>query len=192
MRPGPARVAAVLLALALPGAARGEALRLGDKPYSYVVLDEDLRDVLRQFGANLGLRVVVSDAVHGRVRGRRDALPPVEFLDRLAKEFGFDWYYDGRTLFVTADSETITKMISLGGADAAALDSSLKALGIADDRFELRPTPRGDAVMAAGPPRYVELVEQAAQALAKPPAPPTSGVTIYRGSSAQQVRPGVN
>ena len=54
----------------------------------------------------------------------------------------------------------------------------------------LRPVPQAGTVMVAGPPRYVELVEQAAQTLAKPPAPPPAGaITVYRGSNAQQVQP---
>ena len=189
MRPDAARIAlAALLGLAAPAsAAHGEALHLDDKPYNYTVIDQDLRDVLRQFGANLGLRVTVSDAVQGRVRGRKVTLPPAAFLDELAKEFGFDWYYDGYTLFVTANNESVTKAINLGGEGFTTLQDNLKALGIADDRFQLRPLPGGDAVLVAGPPRYVELVEQA---LTKPPEPSSGNITIYRGSSVQQMRPG--
>ena len=189
MRPKAARIAlAALLGLAAPAsAAHGEALHLNNKPYNYTVIDQDLRDVLRQFGANLGLRVTVSDAVQGRIRGRKVALPPAAFLDDLAKEFGFDWYYDGYTLFVTANNESVTKTIELGGMGFTTLQDNLKTLGIADDRFQLRPLPAGDAVLVAGPPRYVELVEQT---LAKPPEPPSGNITVYRGSNAQQVRPG--
>lgn len=188
MKLGTASFALVLLA-ASPAAPAAE-LHLGQQPYAYTVIDQDLRDVLRQFGANTGLRVNVSDAVQSRVRGRAIALPPVEFLDRLAKEFGFDWYYDGYTLSVTANSESVTKMVPLGGAGFDALQASLASLGIADDRFTLRPA-QTDMVLAAGPPRYVDLVEQTAQTLAKPAAPPpstTSNVVIYRGSATQQVQ----
>ena len=177
-------IATALFLLVTPTALNAEALHLGQQPYNYTVLDEDLRDVLRQFGANTGLRVAVSDVVQGRVRGRREAVPPKEFLDQLAKEFGFDWYYDGYTLYLTAIGESVTKMIPLGGTSFASLTSSLKALGIADDRFTLRPVPQADTAMVAGPPRYVELVEQTARTLAKPPAaPPAETVTVYRGST---------
>lgn len=183
-----ASFAAILLAAA-PTTAPTAELQLGQRSYAYTVIDQDLRDVLRQFGANTGLRVTVSDAVQGRVRGRGISLPPVDFLDRLAREFGFDWYYDGHTLSVTANSESVTKMVPLGGASLDALQSSLASLGIADDHFTLR-LAQTDMVLVAGPPRYVDLVEQTAQTLAKPASPPstTSNVTIFRGSATQQVQ----
>ena len=172
----------IFLACASP-TARAEALSLGQQPYAYTVLDESLRDVLRQFGANTGLRVTISDAVQGRVRGRREPLPPAEFLDRLAMDFSFDWYYDGHMLYVSAHSESAVKLVPLGAARFADLRSNLDALGIADRRFALRAAPQSGKVLVGGPPRYVELVEQVAQTLAKPPELPPTNVTVFRGSA---------
>src|SRR5580698_2560832 len=70
--------------------------------YDYVVNDQDLRTVLEQFGLNTGLRIALSDAVQGRVRGRLPPAPPQQFLDHLTDMFGLDWYYDGAVIAVSA------------------------------------------------------------------------------------------
>lgn len=193
----------VALGSGMPSAGRGAVPPLSDQPYGYTVLDQDLRDALRQFGANNGLRVVLSDAVQGRIRGRLGTLTPRAFLDRLAADFGFDWFYDGFTLYLTAVGEGVNRLISLGPASYPQLEEMLQTLGIADARFTVRPLQGQSLVMVAGPPRFVELVQQAAAVLAakeepKPPAAPSASappatapanrsVTVYRGRAEQQV-----
>lgn len=182
-----------------PWRVNGSELKLGDAPYSYAVLDQDLRIALREFGAHVGLRVTVSDAVSGRIRGRLPPLPPREFLDRLAAQFGFDWYFDGYALHVTATSEGVTTILSQPGLAFDALVADLRAVGVYDARFPLRPHTESGYFLVAGPPRYVDLVEKAAGVLAKrdDPAPmppavqangaaPTSTMTVYRGKEVRR------
>ena len=59
-------------------------------PYSYVVLDQDLRDVLQQFGINAGLRLALSDKVQGHVHGPLPSAPARQFLDSLTQQFGLE------------------------------------------------------------------------------------------------------
>lgn len=193
---------AAMLGQGMPPAARAAELRLGDQPYGYTVLDQDLRDALRQFGANNGLRVVLSDAVQGRVRGRLGTLTPREFLDRLSAEFGFDWFYDGFTLYGSAVSEGVNRLVPLGGATFSQLEDALRTFDVADPRFVVRPLGGQNLVMVAGPPRFVELVQQAASALTPKeearsavPQPPlvaaaaagARSVTVFRGRDERQV-----
>lgn len=195
-RIGQAVIAATALGLAHPRAAPAADLPLADQPYSYTVLDQDLRDALRQLGANNGLRVSLSDGVQGRIRGRLGTLTPRAFLDRLAADFGFDWFYDGFTLYVSAVGESVNRLVPTNGATPSQLDDALKALGVADARFAVRPLPGQNLAMVAGPPRFVELVQQAAAALApkdepKPPAAAAPAgarpVTVFRGREEQKV-----
>ena len=190
-----ALVALLGLVAPLPGHAADPPL--SDQPYNYTVLDQDLRDALRQFGSNNGLRINLSEAVQGRVRGRLGAMTPRAFLDRLASDFGFDWFYDGFTLYVTAVGESVNRLVQTNGAAPAQLEEVLRGLGVADPRFAVRPLPGQNLVMVAGPPRFVELVQQAAAALApaeapRQPAPAAAvagarSVTIYRGRNEQQL-----
>ncbi len=188
---------AAALGSGTPPAGHTADLPLSDQPYGYTVLDQDLRDTLRQFGANNGLRVNLSDTVQGRVRGQLGTLAPRAFLDRLAADFGFDWFYDGFTLYFTAVSEGVNRLVPTNGASPSQVEDALRALGIADTRFAVRPLPGQNLIMVGGPPRFVELVQQAVAALApagepKPPAPAaaaanTRSVKLYRGREEQQV-----
>ena len=56
-----------VLAIAAPVAAMEPSWPV--TPYDYVVVDQDLRTVLLQFGANIGTRIALSDQVGGRVHG---------------------------------------------------------------------------------------------------------------------------
>ena len=165
--------------------------------YSYLVVDQDLRAVLQEFGANLDLRIVLSDAVQGRVRGRLPELPPRQFLDHLAQAYGLDWYYDGLVLSVSAASEAATHLLPLSGVSVERLEGGLAAADLLDRRFPLHAGPTPGTALVSGPPRYVGLVEQSLKAMlaehgpAAPPAPPAGlppTLVIFRGSMAAKVQ----
>ena len=187
------------LAACIVGNAAGGSSAVAAEPawpqtaYEYVVVDQDLRTVLQQFGANLGLRVSMTEAVQGRVRGRIPPLPPRQFLDHLAQAYGLDWFYDGAVLAVSALSETETRFLTLQGLDARALEAGLRAADLFDPRFALRPGPGPETAVVSGPPRYVKLAQDVASALAvRAAAPPAPGaivtVTVFRGTSAAKVQ----
>lgn len=147
-------------------AAQGRrALPWPDKPYPYVVLDQDVRDVLAAFGSNLDVPVKVSDKVSGRVRGRLPELSPQKLLDHLAASFGLQWYYDGQVLYVTTVEEAASEMLPLGPIRFEELQASLASLKLDDPRFPPRPLASANVALVSGPPRYVALVKETMQAL---------------------------
>lgn len=147
-------------------AAQGRrALPWPDKPYPYVVLDQDVRDVLAAFGSNLDVPVKVSDKVSGRVRGRLPELTPQKLLDHLAASFGLQWYYDGQVLYVTTVEEAVSEMLPLGPIRFEELQASLASLKLDDPRFPPRPLASANVALVSGPPRYVALVKETMQAL---------------------------
>lgn len=152
--------------------------RWSEAPYTYVVVDQDLRTVLQEFGNHLGLSVALSEGIDGRVRGKVPPLPPREFLDRLTAMYGLTWYYDGSVLYVVPIKEMVSKLLPLGQVSFAALKASLDSLRIADQRFPIRYSPDSNLVFVAGPARYVELIEQTIGAVG--PQKPND-VRIIRG-----------
>ena len=171
---------ALLIALAATPAAAAPLPLMGGS-VTYAVVDQDLRDVLTEVTQQSGLRLNLSEAVHGRVRGR---LPPAPFsviLDQLAKTYGFDWYYDGGVLYVSAASEAQGKMLPLGPVDLSQLTRSLDTLGISDPRWPLRGSADAKVAIVDGPPRYVQLVEQTQSALAQR-TDAVAKVGVFRGS----------
>jgi type III secretion protein C len=145
--------------------------------FDYAVVDQDLRELLVEFGRRVGLGVSVSDAVRGRVRGRLPSLPPRELLGHLAAVHGFDWFVDGATLHVSTMGESTSRLVDLGPVPAGELEEALRALGILDPRWPLRAAGGGlGLALIAGPPRYVSLVEQTLAALARRPRRPEGAV----------------
>ena len=171
----------LLLSVVRPAAAL--PLPQSDQVVALSVVDQDLADVLAELGSQAGFRVSVSAAVHGRVHGRLPPASPAVFLDRLAAMFGFEWYFDGETVYASALSESGSKLLPLGSVGVDRLSRVLDQLGIADPRWPIRTAAEAGLGLAAGPPRYLALIEQTLAALPQKAAPP-AGVRIFRGSAA--------
>ena len=174
--------AAMMSSAALLSAARAAPLPHSDQPVTYTVVDQDLRDVITEVAQQSGLRATVSDAVHGRVRGRLPPAPLEDFLNHLAATYGLDWYYDGSALFVTTAAEATSKLLSLGLVSLPQLQANLDALGVTDVRWPLRGSSDGRLVVVNGPPRYVQLVEQTLTALSQQRGQSVDKVAVFRGS----------
>ncbi|TIQ30221.1 secretin N-terminal domain-containing protein [Mesorhizobium sp.] len=173
-------------------------LSLPATPYRYTVLDQELAAALQEFGNNLNIRVNISPAVKGRIRGRMPDLPPRAFLDRLTNLYGLQWYYDGLVLYVSAAQESQTRMLLMTSISFDAFKGALDKLDISDERYVVKPVPGNGLVFVSGPPRFVALVEQTfnglvaeAQAQTHIAATPKESVLIlFRGSSTTVVRDG--
>src|SRR5215475_682094 len=124
-------------------------------PYKYLVIDQDVKDVLNEFGRNIGVPVDVSGQVTGRLRGRLPVVTAKEFLNKLCESYGLVWYFDGSTLHINSKTEVKTELIDIGRVPSKQLTTRLTALGIADPRFALRSTPNGGVVSVSGPPSYI-------------------------------------
>jgi type III secretion protein C len=138
-------------------------------PYKYLVIDQDVRGVLVEFGRNVGFPVDVSDQIKGRLRGRLGVAPAREFLDKLCESYGLVWYFDGAVLHVSTKAEIRTELINIGRLPPAEVNEKLNALGIADPRFPIRSTENVGVVSVSGPPPFVSLVRQTLTSLAPPP-----------------------
>lgn len=151
---------------------------------SYSVVDQDLRDVITGIAAQLGLRAVISSHVHGQVHGRLPPAPAAIMLDRLGGLYGFDWYYDDRTVFVTAYDEAVSKVMPLGPVSASGLMRTLRKLGVSDDRWPVRIDSAAGVAAVDGPPHYAMLVDQTLAALAASAKTGVTDVHVFRGTAA--------
>lgn len=160
-------------------------------PYKYLVIDQNIKDVLTEFGQNVGVPIEVSDQVKGRLRGRLPVTTAKEFLNNLCEGYGLVWYFDGATLHINAKTEVKTQLIDIGRLPPDQLTARLNSLGIADPRFPVRSTPSGGVVSVSGPPPYVALVRQTLTAMARAALTPTDTrrITIWHGLKPQQYDP---
>jgi type II secretory pathway component GspD/PulD (secretin) len=177
-----------LVGPALVGPALAADLPLPPGPYKYLVIDQDVKGVLTEFGRNVGVPVDVSDQVKGRLRGQISTATAREFLDGLCESYGLVWYFDGTALHISAKTEVRTELISIGRLPPGEATSKLSALGVSDARFPVRTTEDAGFVSVSGPPPFLSLARKTLIALASriaPPAPEDSGsevrVRVFRG-----------
>ncbi len=129
-----------------------------DERYNIVIRDQDLGDVLVQFGALVGVPVVVSEDVSGSVSVRFEEASGEEIVTALAREFALDWRYDGRRIEVSSNTEQVSRILDMGGVERASLVDALDALGAHEPRYPITAVD-GQLGLIVGPPRYVGIVE---------------------------------
>lgn len=155
----------------------------------FTAIDEDVRDAIMQFAGNVRIAVNVSDAVTGHIHGRISAGSPSSFLDLVSSSYGLNSYYDGYTLYVTAEAEAVSRTVRVPADGMSAFLKALDASGVSDKRFILRPLADQGSVLVSGPPHYVDLVMQTASSLLPvtgSAAADAASTMVYRGASAQR------
>jgi type II secretory pathway component GspD/PulD (secretin) len=146
---------------------RAEDLQLPSGPYKYVIVDQDLREVLAEFGRNLNIVVRVSEEVQGRVRGPLPPLSADEFLTRLCDTYAIVRFYDGGVLHVSAATELRTELMDLGGARPDDASRKLTEIGTTDPRLHWNVATDAGMVSATGSPPYLARVKEMLTVLAR-------------------------
>ena len=165
--------------------------------YSYLVIDQDIKDVLTEFGRNVDVPVNISEQVKGRLRGRLPVTSAKEFLDKLCESYGLLWYFDGAALHISAKSEVRTESIDIGRLPVENLTDELNKLGIADPRFPVRGVPGGSVVLVSGPAPFIALVRHTLTAMVRRVAPVIREdrfedeirVRVFRGNTSELSKP---
>ena len=185
---------ALWLALVVPGVALAdEASSINpqwfEQPYAYVLVEQDVRAALEEFGHNLGLIVVMSDKVRGKARSTVRGRSAGDFLTRLCDTNGLSWYYDGNILYLSSDTETGTRLFPVQ-AHSAQLEDWLNSLDVYGKQLSSRFGPNGDELFVSGPPAYLSMVQQHVDQQRRPVAAPVvreRGVRVFRGSTVTEV-----
>ena len=194
------KLSAVISALLMSGVAFAAETRPAwfVRSFEYVVFNQDVRGLLAEFGRNVGVPVILSDKVGGRVRGevvdrsRNDHRATAgEFLTRLAEGNGLTWYFDGSILYVSTDQEFSTQLIEVGTLSPRTIIAELKRLSLMDERFSVRAAGDAGLISVSGPPAFITIVRQVVDKLRPPPmvAGDDPRVRVFRGGApAESVR----
>src|SRR5262245_18897059 len=130
----PHRRLPLALALTMLGGSALDALAVEPpwptEPQPYVVIDQELKDVLTEFAHQTGTPITIDPAVKGRVRGSWPSLTPRGFIKEMATRQGFTLYYDGERLNITPADSTQSRVISLGRVNPEKLTAALDRLGV--------------------------------------------------------------
>jgi type III secretion protein C len=130
----------------------------------YVVVAQDLRDVLAEISNHLGLSSFISEEIKGKVSQNIRGPSAKEMLESLANRYGIVWYYDGGKIYYSLLKENMSQIMPLGLAQFPSLKRQLSDLGLLDSRFEFRYSESGRSIFVSGPPRYIELIRQGIEA----------------------------
>ncbi len=170
-----------------------EAPEWFSKPYAYVLVDQDVRGALEEFGHNLDIPVVLSDKVRGKARSTIRAATAGEFLQTLCSTNGLTWYFDGNLLYLNANDEIGTKLFKASALNLDQLQAYLNTLDVFGQQLSMRNGPEGDEVFVSGPPPYLALVQQHVDHLQpKAVAAPVArerGVRVFRGAQVSTETP---
>jgi type II secretory pathway component GspD/PulD (secretin) len=155
-----------------------------DRVLSYALVDQDLPGLLTGLAEQIGLRANISAKVQGRVHGHMPSSTAQATLDQLSGLYGFDWYCDGYTLYVSSFGEATSKILPLGAVSDDELLRTLNKLSVTDPRWPVRVSDTHDVIVVNGPPFYVALIDQTLAALAQRLKGGITEVHVFRGSVA--------
>lgn len=173
-----------------PSVSRAAEAPWADRAYRYVVIRQDVRDVLQEFGRNLSLPVEVSDGVAGEVNGDIHAARAGEFLRKVCEANGLAWFYDGYVLHVAARDELARRVFDLDGIDSDRLLASARAAEIGEP-LDATLIDGGDRIEVSGPPAWLDSMARRIDGLRRPtPSASPGEVTVYRGSVAAPAKGG--
>lgn len=133
--------------------------------FSRISQNEDLRELLKDFCASMGIRAVIDQDITGRVNGKFSEYRAGKFFRQIKRGYGLISYFDGRVLFIYPAEKSQSKLIDIKTETVDILVSSLKALDLYDFHCPVKISGKAGLAYVSGPPRYVELVESMAQVL---------------------------
>lgn len=157
----------------------------GHLDYPYVSREQELGDALRVFSRNLQIAVSIDEGVTGTiVESDQSVMTRQEYLNALAEEFGFVWYFDGILLNIVDVSTFRSEVFPLLNNEGHAVIAMLKTLDIYQPKFLHRADEKTQTLMVMGPESYVSTVGRAVQAIE---SSSRKTVTLLRGVATEKV-----
>ena len=151
-----------------------------DRTYPFRARDLEVGRALKIFSDNLRIGLSVTGELEGNLTDAlSDTLTREQYLDALAVEFDFIWYFDGNVLRVSTIGDYETRIIPLRDNDGEMVIDILRSLDIYQDKFTHRADDRSRTFLVSGPSAYVEVVEAAVEAIE---AAERTDITVLRGN----------
>lgn len=122
--------------------------------------------MLKDFGANYGVPVIVSPEVNDTFVGTMAEKSPTQVLDQLAQLYNLAWYFDSRVLHIYKAREVQSDVLTPSYLDAAELTDYLREAGVLTaGACAVRPVPNFNAVEIFGVPVCVQRISRLAKEL---------------------------
>jgi type III secretion protein C len=116
--------------------------------------------VLSEFARSHGATLVSQLPHSATVSGRVQAASPEVFLDRLALDHQFNWFFFNQRLYVSPKSDHRTERISVRDMGTAEVKQALVGIGLFESKFGWGELQDDNTVLVSGPTEYVRQVRQ--------------------------------
>lgn len=150
---------------------------LSNENFVYRADGKRLVDVLQDFAASQGVPAVTAEGLDGIVNANFNTKPEL-FLKSIAKAYNIIWYHDGTALYFYPGRAIESRIFRLKGFRRQELQNLLRSLDLDQERYPLRYDAAQNTLFVSGPPRLVDLVTYALEAL-------EAGVTEGAGSTVR-------
>lgn len=137
---------------------------LSNDNFVYRADGKRLVDVLQDFAASQGVPAVTAEGLDGIVNANFNTKPEL-FLKSIAKAYNIIWYHDGTALYFYPGRAIESRIFRLKGFRRQELQSLLRSLDLDQERYPLRYDAAQNTLFVSGPPRLVDLVSYALEAL---------------------------
>ncbi|MCK7227238.1 EscC/YscC/HrcC family type III secretion system outer membrane ring protein [Enterobacter asburiae] len=87
-------------------------LALEGTPFFVSTTGMRVSQLLKDFGANYRIPVIVSPLINDTFVGKLKKQPPVQQLNELSRAFNLVWYFDGKALYVYKSNEVMSSVIT--------------------------------------------------------------------------------
>ncbi|MFM2591224.1 type III secretion system outer membrane ring subunit SctC [Vibrio sp. TBV020] len=134
-----------------------------DNKYSYRAQNKPLFDVLNAFSAHYKILGVVSDCLKEPFNGNLSSNNGEDFLNKLSSAYNFIWFKIDSVIYFNCLNEIQTKTISLEAASSVKFQEKMDQIGLSLDRFGLSILPDTNMLLVSGPPKYLDIILNAAK-----------------------------
>ncbi|OLU25152.1 type III secretion system outer membrane ring subunit SctC [Pseudomonas sp. PA27(2017)] len=146
--------------------------------YAYDAQQAELMTALGDFAREFGLALDMPP-MDGVIDGRIRADNPQGFLDRLGREYHFQWFVFNETLYVSPTQEQTSARIDVSSEAVDDLEAALSKIGLLDPRFGWGLLPDEGAVLVRGPAKYVQLIRDYGEKVEEPEEAEKQDVIVF-------------
>nr|WP_205298850.1 MULTISPECIES: type III secretion system outer membrane ring subunit SctC [Pantoea] len=127
--------------------------------YAYAAQNTPLKTVLQDFATSHSVSLNIPVDFDVNVDGRLRADSPSDFLNRLGLQYRFQWFVYNDTLYISRQSDQISRRIKVSADAAPDLKQALTDVGLLESKFGFGELPDDGVVIVTGPPEYVRLIQ---------------------------------
>lgn len=146
--------------------------------YAYDAQRTDLMTALGDFAREFGLALDMPP-MDGVVDGRIRADNPQGFLDRLGREYHFQWFVFNDTLYISPTQEQTSARIEVSTEAVDDLEAALDKIGLLDPRFGWGLLPDEGVVLVRGPAKYVQFIRDYGEKVEQPEEAEKQDIIIF-------------